>query len=139
MTELDRRPRHALRSVGAVFAGFLAIVVSTTAIDVVLHATHVFPPWGEPNSDALLLLATAYRVVCSIAGCYLAARLAPDRPMQHALALGAVGLVLSTAGAVAMWDAGPAWYSLAVVAIAMPCAWAGGRLRELQLRARDRG
>jgi hypothetical protein len=28
-----------------------------------------------------------------------------------------------------MWDAGPAWYSLAVIAIAMPCAWAGGKLR----------
>jgi hypothetical protein len=47
-----------------------------------------------------------------------------------------VGLVFSTAGAVAMWDAGPAWYSLAVIAIAiaMPCAWAGGRLRDMQVR-----
>jgi hypothetical protein len=132
MTELHRRPRHALRSAGAVFAGFLAIVVSTTAIDVVLHATHVFPPWLEPTSDALLLLATAYRVVCSIAGCYLAARLAPDRPMRHALALGAVGVLVSLAGALATWNAGPAfanhWYPLALVAVSMPCAWAGGRL-----------
>jgi hypothetical protein len=44
--------------------------------------------------------------------------------------------VLRRIGAVVMWDAGPAWYSLAVIAIAMPCAWAGGRLRGMQLRAR---
>ena len=90
-------------------------------------------------ADALFVLATAYRIIYGVAGCYIAARLAPDRPMQHALALGVVGLVLSIAGAVAMWDAGPAWYSLAIIAIAMPCAWAGGRLRGMQLRTRADG
>ena len=132
MTEVQRRPRRWLRSVLAVFAGFLAIVVSTTAIDVVLHATHVFPPWGEANPDSLLALATAYRIVCSIGGCYLAARLAPDRPMQHALALGIVGVVVSLVAALATWNAGPAfanhWYPLALVAVSLPCAWVGGRL-----------
>ena len=80
-------------------------------------------------ADALFLLATAYRIVYGVAGSYIAAQLAPDRPMRHALALGVVGVALSIAGAVAMWDAGPAWFSLAVIAIAMPCAWVGGRLR----------
>ncbi len=125
-------PRRALRRIGAVLVGFLAIVILSTATDMALHATGVFPPWGQSMADALFLLALAYRIVYGVAGCYMAARLAPDRPMQHALALGAVGLVLSTAGAVAMWDAGPPWYSLAVIAIAMPCAWAGGRLRRMQ-------
>jgi hypothetical protein len=35
--------------------------------------------------------------------------------------------VLRSIGAV-MWDAGPAWYSLGVIALAMPSAWAGGKL-----------
>ena len=132
--------RRWLRSVGAVFAGLVALFAVTTATDVVLHATGVFPPWGQPMSDGLFLLATAYRIVYGVAGCYLAARLAPDRPMQHALALGIVGVLLSTAGAVATWskgpEFGPKWYALAVVAIALPCAWAGGALRGMQLRAR---
>ena len=105
-----------------------------------LHATGVFPPWGQPMSDALFLLATAYRIVFGVAGCYIAARLAPDRPMQHALALGVVGFAVSILGAVATWDRGPAfgphWYPVAIIAITMPCAWAGGRLRVMQLRAR---
>jgi hypothetical protein len=125
-----------LRRIGAVFAGLLAIFVLSTATDVALHATGIFPSWSERMNDALFLLALAYRIVYGVAGCYVTARLAPDRPMQHALALGALGLVVSTAGALAMWDAGPAWYSLAVIAIAMPCAWAGGKLREMQVRGR---
>ena len=36
--------------------------------------------------------------------------------------------MLSVAGAAAMWAYGPAWYSLAIIAISFPCAWAGGRL-----------
>jgi hypothetical protein len=94
-------------------------------------------------ADALFLLATAYRIVYGVAGGYLAARLAPDRPMQHALTLGVVGLAISIAGAVATWNAGPAfgpkWYPLALIALALPCAWAGGRLREMQVRARAGG
>jgi hypothetical protein len=59
--------------------------------------------------------------------------------MTHALALGVVGLVVSIVGAVATWNEGPAygpkWFSLGLIAIAMPCAWAGGRLFGLRLRA----
>ena len=139
MTE-THRPRLILRGIGAVLAGFLAIFILSTATDVALHATGVFPPWGQPMSDALFLLATAYRIVFGVAGCYLAAGLAPDRPMQHALALGVVGFAVSILGAVATWDRGPAfgshWYPVAIIAITMPCAWAGGRLRVMQLRAR---
>jgi surface polysaccharide O-acyltransferase-like enzyme len=97
-----------------------------------MHGTGVFPPLGAPMSDALFLLATAYRIVYSVAGCYIAARFAPDRPMRHALALGVVGVVVSAAGAVATWNRGPAfgphWYPLALIALAMPCAWLGGKL-----------
>ena len=132
-----QRPRRVLRRIGAVFAGMLAVIILSIATDMVMHATGVFPPWGEPMSDTLFLLATAYRIGYGVAGGYVAARLAPDRPMQHALVYGAIGLVVSIVGAMATWNAGPAfgprWYPLALVATAMPCAWAGGRLRGMQL------
>jgi hypothetical protein len=127
-------PRRGLRRAGAVFAGLLAIVVLSSAADAVLHATGVYPPMPRRMADGLFLLATAYRVVFGIAGCYLTARLAPDHPMRHALALGAVGTVLSTAGAVAMWEYGPGWYSVAVIAISLPCAWIGARLAAARAR-----
>jgi hypothetical protein len=124
--------RRPLRSIWAVFAGLLFIFIVTTIVDVVLHATGVFPPWGKAMSDGLFGVATAYRIVISIAGCYIAARLAPDRPMGHALVLGAIGVVISAIGAAVTWNKGPEfgphWYPLLLVVVAMPCAWMGGKL-----------
>jgi hypothetical protein len=128
-----------LRSTGAVLAGFLLGGILSVATDMLLHAAGIFPPWGQPMSDELLLLATAYRIVFNVAGCYLAARLAPDRPMLHALVIGIVGVAVGTVGAVTTWDRGPAfgphWYPVAVIAVSIPCAWAGGKIRDMQLRA----
>lgn len=126
---------RGLRRAGAVFAGLLSIVTLSVATDAALHATGVYPPIPQRMSDALFVLAISYRAVYSVAGCYLAARLAPDHPMRHALAIGFIGLVISTAGAVAMWAFGPAWYSLGNIAMAIPCAWLGGRLYEAGRRA----
>lgn len=125
------RPRLARRA-GAVLAGLVTIFALSLGTDVMLHATGVFPGWGRPMSDALFGVATAYRTIYAVLGCWLTARLAPDRPLAHALALGALGVVLSSAGAAATWSKGPEfgphWYTLALIASALPCAWAGGWL-----------
>ncbi len=123
-------PRRMLRSIGAVLAGVLVVIVLSLGTDVVLHATGIYPPWFQPMADGLWVLALAYRIVYGIVGGYLAARLAPNRPMAHALMLGAVGLVLSIVGVAANWNKGPEygprWFSLALIATALPCAWIGG-------------
>jgi hypothetical protein len=135
--------KSTMRSIGAVLAGMIAIVVLSLATDLALHAAGVFPPWGQPVSDALLLLATAYRTVFGVAGGYITARLAPAQPMKHALALGALGVALSLGGAVATWNRGPAfgphWYPVALVVLALPQCWVGGKLRMMQMRARSEG
>ena len=98
-----------------------------------MHASGVFPPWGEPMSDRLYGLATIYRVVFTVFGGYLTAALAPRQPMTHALALGVIGLVVASVGAAATWNAGPAfgprWYPVLLVVTALPCVWFGGILR----------
>lgn len=69
----------------------------------------------------LNLLALSYRCVFSVLGCYLTARLAPRAPMAHALALGAIGTVLSTVGVIASADLnlGPRWYPIALAVTAL--------------------
>jgi len=135
-------PRRIGRSIAAVLVGMIVGIVVTLGTDMVLHEIGVFPPWGASmvGFDGALGLATAYRTVYGIAASYLIARLAPDRPMQHALVGGFVGLVVSIVGAAATWNKGPAfgphWYPLALVVLAMPQAWAGGKLYQMQLRAR---
>jgi hypothetical protein len=118
------------RSIFALVAGIAVGAILTVATDIVLHVTRVFPPWGQPTGDALLLLAAAYRIPFNIAGSFVVARLSPNWPMRHALLSGVVGVLACTVGAVTTWDKGLGahWYPLALIAIAMPCAWAGGGL-----------
>ena len=106
----------------------------TTLVDIVLHVVAVFPPVGQPIDSSLALLATSYRIVISVAGAWLAARLAPDRPMKHAMILGYIGIVLGLVGVVATWNKGlgPRWFPIALVVLAIPQCWAGGKIYELR-------
>jgi hypothetical protein len=71
-------PRRKWRSAGAVFLGFLAVVVLSLGTDQVLHVLAVYPPWGEPMRDPRLnLLALTYRTLYGIVGSYITARFAP--------------------------------------------------------------
>jgi hypothetical protein len=134
-------PRRIGRSIGAVLAGMFAGIILTLGTDELLHLTHVFPPWGDSmvGYDGSLLLATAYRTIYSVAASYMTARLAPNRPMLHALVGGVLGLIASSVGAAATWNKGPAfgphWYPLSLVVLALPSAWAGASYASLK-RAR---
>jgi peptidoglycan/LPS O-acetylase OafA/YrhL len=132
--------RHILRRIGAVLAGLILIMILDTGLDVIMHATGIYPPWFKPMATGLWLVALGYRTIDSIAGCYLTARLAPDRPVAHALVLGCLGVVFSTIGVIATWNKGPEfgpkWYPIALVIISLPCALIGGTLRQRQLAKR---
>ena len=135
-----RKPGRMLRRIGAVLAGLIVVVILDVGLDTVMHATGVYPPWFQPMSNSLWLLAVGYRTIDGIIGGYIAAWLAPDRPVVHALVLGIIGIVFSTAGVIATWNKGPEfgpkWYPLTLVGIALPCALIGGLLRKQQLRGR---
>lgn len=131
MAHANTHPRRMLRSTAALLSGFVAVVVLSLGTDQVLHVLEVYPPWGQPMYDTgLCLLALAYRSAYAVLGSYIAARFAPRNPMHHALALGVVGLALSTAGAIATipMKLGPDWYPIALVLTSLPCAWLGGVL-----------
>jgi hypothetical protein len=125
------------RSILAFVASFLTVVVLSIVTDVAMGALGILPPPGAgPATDGALAIATGYRSLYAVLGAYIVARLAPNRPMGHALLSGLIGVVLSTVGAVVTWNAGPAygpkWYPLSLIATALPCAWIGGKLWEKQ-------
>jgi hypothetical protein len=127
------------KSIWAVVAGVLFLIVASILVDIVLHVAGVYPPMGQPIGDALALLATSYRFLIGIGGGWLTARLAPDKPMKHALILGAVGIVLGLLGVVLTWNQnlGPRWYAIALVILAIPQCWLGGRIFEARSGQRE--
>lgn len=124
------------KSIWAVLAGVMGIIIASTLVDLVFHIAGVFPAPPAPLTDSLALLASSYRLVIGVAGGYLTARLAPDRPLRHALILGYVGIVLGLVGVLATWNLGlgPRWYPISLVVLAVPQCWLGGWLRERQVK-----
>ena len=118
------------RSIWAVVAGVLFVIVASTAVDIVLHQMHVYAPMPTPLSDKLAALALSYRVVIGVIAGWLTAKLAPRNPMKHAMVLGAIGTVLGLLGVLISWnqDLGPRWYAIALAVFAIPQSWLGGKL-----------
>jgi hypothetical protein len=111
-------PRRIWQSIGAILAALVANVVLSLAVDQFLHMVEVYPPWGVPMEETGdNLLALSYRIVFGVLSGYIAARLAPRAPLS----------LLGLAAAMQM-GLGPIWYPAALVIVALPCAWLGGKL-----------
>ena len=123
-------PRRLGRSVTAVFAGFVVVVVLSLGADEVLHLLKIYPPWGEPmDQPGLNLLALTYRGVFTFFGGYVTALLAPHSPMRHVLVGTCIGIVLGIAGVIAaigVGGLGPLWYPIGVAISGPVCNWLGG-------------
>lgn len=135
MTVHDTRPaagpKRLLKSVLAVFAGFFTIAALSTLTDMAMHMTGIYPPNGEPMFEPELnALALSYRIVFTVLGGYVTARLAPSNPARHVLVLAGIGLALGVLGVFASMSAnlGPIWLPIALVITAVPCVWLGGWL-----------
>lgn len=122
--------KKIFKSILAVLAGFLFIGVTHTGTDAILETLGVLPKGNLHVATSLVIFVVAYRTVFSLIGSYLTARLAPQNPLKHALALGALGTLLSTGGALASanMNLGPAWYAWSLVVISLPISWLGGKL-----------
>ena len=128
------------RSVLCIFVGFVVVVVITLITDAILHKIHFYPPLGEYTSGSVLIWATVYRTIYGVIGSYVTARLAPNRPMMHALIGGAIGMVIATVGAAVTWNhvpaLGPHWYPVSLIIGALPTAWLGAQIRVMQTAPR---
>jgi hypothetical protein len=116
------------RSVAAILIAVALNVVLALGLDELLHLAQVYPPWDRPMPETSdNLLALSYRLVITIFAAVVALRFAGYAPGRHALAIGAIGLLLGTAGAIATTtggaDFGPDWYPWSLAASAIPCTW----------------
>jgi hypothetical protein len=119
------------RSVLAVLAGLITVFVLSLTMDYVFRMLEVFPPSDVMMSETGdYVLASSYRLVINTFGCWLAARLAPQNPMKHALILGWIALALTIVGLVGaiVQNTGHLWYPTLLALTAVPCAWLGGKL-----------
>lgn len=124
-----------MKSVLAVLVGLIVTIVLSTCVDLLVVYTGIFPARSADNTGTHWAIITVYRAVIAVLGCGVSARLAPSRPMMHALIAGGIGMALAVMGAIFAWDKGPAfgphWFGITVALTALPCAWLGGKLQQM--------
>jgi hypothetical protein len=122
---------EVVRSLFGVAAGFAATNVLSLLADNLLRAM-VPSSFSNQGLDARgLLLTLVANAVCGMVGGYVAARIATRQPILHAAALGVLMLVVSIAATVFFWDRAPAWFHLTTLALTVPTAMLGGKIRTL--------
>lgn len=120
-----------LRSIWAVLAGFLTVVILSTVTDLILEGLGVFPPIGQGIFITwMLVLALSYRLIYTVMGGYVTAKLAPQNSMKHVTILAVIGTIAGIGGIFVGWDMSEHWYPIALAVTAFPCTWYGGKLRK---------
>lgn len=128
------------KGIGAILAGMIFIVFSHSATDFVLESLGIFTQPNEGfHTTWMVMTATIYRSIYTVAGGYITAALAPNPSMRYVLILGIIGVVAGTLGAIATIPMGiaPTWYPIALAVLALPCVWVGGMLRTRKRTSRQ--
>ena len=121
--------KNILKSIVAIFMGIAAGAVLSILSDSIMAAAGYMDMEKFINSPLhIVLIVILYRFVFNTIGCYLTARMAPSRPMLHAMILGTVGVLISVIGMFSMWNKATPFYNIAILLMALPSAWIGGKL-----------
>ena len=120
-----------VRGLFSVAAGFAATNILSLLADNLFRSL-VPESFREQGLDTRgLLLTLAANAVCGVVGGYIAARIATRRPVLHSAALGVLMLIVSIAATAFFWNRAPAWFHLTTLALTVPAAMLGGKIRTL--------
>jgi hypothetical protein len=126
------------RSIGAVLAGVVVAVLCVMAIESLGQRIYPPPPGMEPSNiesvraamkniptGALLFLLAAW-LLGTVAGSAVAARIARQRPVLHAMIVGVVQLAFGVFNLVMFPH--PLWFVVAGMALILPAAYLGATM-----------
>jgi hypothetical protein len=130
-TKSTKSKRNVSKSIWAVLAGFLVVVLLSTMTDSLLESAGLFP---QPDTNVympgwMLFLALLYRSAYTVLGGYVTAMLAPQNPMKHVKVLAVIGTIGGVIGMIVGWNLSEHWYPIALAVTAYPLVWWGGKLR----------
>ncbi|MBS4063833.1 MAG: hypothetical protein KGZ74_04705 [Chitinophagaceae bacterium] len=120
--------RTIWKSIAAILAGFMLAAILSIGTDILLNSLGIIDMESfKDSSTVIILIVIIYRFIYNVIGCYLTSKLAPDKPMKHALIIGVIGTLFALLGSIVMWDKAVAWYNISVIIISLPSAWIGAK------------
>ena len=126
-----------MRSVVAVLAGFITLSVALYAMQGAGTAVLLRMNPGLPDTASIVNYSTGTRVFWLIwetlsmgAAGYVTARLASGSHVAHATVMGAIQAIVTMSAMLSVRGGDePLWFWITGIAMMVPAAWLGGRLR----------
>jgi hypothetical protein len=124
---------NVLRSIGVLLLAFVVNGLLSAGTDFLLESIGVLPDPSEGLFETwAIVLVLFYRGVYTIFTGFLIARLAPSKPVVHALILGLIGIVITilATNSPAIAAKSPMWFGYTLAVITIPCMLLGVKIRE---------
>lgn len=125
-----------MRSIAAVLAGFVTLSVSLYAMQGAGTAVLLRMNPGLPETASIVNYSNVTRVFWLIwetlsmgAAGYVTARIASSSHVEHAIVMGAIQAIVTVWAMLSVRGNEPLWFWVAGIAMMVPAAWLGGRLR----------
>jgi hypothetical protein len=117
-----------LRSILAFIAAIAATFILSYGTDAILVAARLMKSGSLPDSVVIIALIITYRTVYNVLGAFIVAKLAPKRPMTHAMVLAVLGIVGSLSAMAAISDSSQYYYPIILSILVLPSTWLGAKL-----------
>jgi hypothetical protein len=117
--------KNTLKSIWAIFAGFIIVAILSVVTDMIFSLFDIFPIM----TNFSLFVAFIYRSIYTIVGGYVTASLAPNKPMRHVIILGYIGTFFAIVGVIVGWKLSAHWYPVLLALTSFLFIHMGGRIR----------
>ena len=125
--------KSIFKSIGVILLAFVVIALLSTLTDFLLESIGVLPnPQKGLFVKWAILLVLFYRGVFTIFGGFIVAKLAPNKPMLHAIIPGIIGTLITViaVSSPSFSEKAPLWFGFTLAAITIPCIWLGVSIKQ---------
>jgi len=116
-----------------ILLAFIVTGLLSTLTDFLLESIGVLPnPANGLFITWAIWMVLFYRAVYTILAGFIVAKLAPGKPMLHAMILGLIGTTITVLATNSPSLAGkaPLWYGYTLAGITIPCLWLGVKIKQ---------
>jgi len=120
------------KSIGVILLAFAVIALLSMLTDFLLESIGALPnPQKGLFEKWAIFLVLFYRGVYTIFAGFIVAKLAPTKPMLHAIILGIIGTLITViaVSSPSFSEKAPLWFGFTLAAITIPCLWLGVRIK----------
>ncbi len=124
---------NILKSIGVILLAFVVNALLSVLTDYLLERIGVLPnPEKGLFATWAILLCLFYRAFYGLLAGFIISKLAPNKPILHALILGVIGtaITLLAVSSPEFAEKSELWFGYTLAAITFPCLWLGVRIQQ---------